>query len=183
MASGAGQNDDKLGQRGDRGERLAGVSAPAVRAVRLAESQRPLGLRNHRQRRGQAHGVAGQDPRALRRRVRSIRRREVTRSGRSLVVSPNAFPHPEAQPPDIAQFRSRGLPIQHLGQWPGSWKTYRREHAVFGRHHGCAATRLERNHRPHRGCHRRIPVARQTNTQPQRHLLHPCFRHLADGLA
>ena len=43
---------DQVGQEGHAGERLAGVPAAAARPQGLAEPQRPVGLRHHREGRG-----------------------------------------------------------------------------------------------------------------------------------
>ena len=183
-----GGADDAVGREGDGRERLAGVPAPPARAQRLDEPERRLGLRRdeRHEHAGTSDGLGRQDPRAVRGRVRALRRRAAPRAGRvPLVHAQGRLPEASrrARPPAL---RGGRLPRAGLRRPPrGDGRAARgRAEPVHARHHGFRGGRRECAHGlrvgSDGGLHQRT---RQAELRAEGLLLHARLRHLADRLA
>ena len=187
------QAADALGQGRFRHPPVAGVSAPADGARRLAEPERPLGLCADRQRRhGGPGGLCGQDPGAVSLRVGAFRGRQAQHR-RPAALVPAAFTVPAA-------WRANGQHVLlHFGAVNWDSTVSRQRQARSATHKGgydafdldvtaalkpganelvvSAWNPLPMTRRP------AAPGHRQAAPASRRHLLHGLHRHLADGLA
>ncbi len=175
----------KWGKAGHARERLEGVPAAAAGPQGLAEPQRPVGLRDHREGRREAREVGRADSRALLRRVGALRRRQARRRRIRTSGISRTFEVP-------AGWKGKRV-LLHFGAV--DWET-----TVFvngkelGTHRGMSdpfsfditdalKDGQERTGRPRLGSdRRRCAAARQAGLEARRHLVHAGHRHLADGV-
>ena len=145
-----------------------GVPPAAAGPQGLAEPQRPVGLRHHRQGRRQAREVGRADPRAVLRRVGAVRRRQARQRRTGPVVPAHVRGAGRVEgPARAAALRGGGLGGDRLRQRQGARHAPRRVRPVHLRHHRRPQGRRgERGGRPRLGPDRhRRAAARQAGAQ------------------
>ena len=179
--------DDAVGREGDERKRLARLSASPARARRLDVPERRLGLRRdeRHEHAGASDGLGRQDPRAVRDRVRALRRRAAPEARRvPLVHAHDRLPEVSrrARPPALRRGR---LPRAGLRRTPrGDGRAARgRKSAVHARCHGLRRGRRERADGLHVGPDGELrQLAWQAELRAEGVLLHARVGDLADGV-
>ena len=167
----------------DRAQPLPEYPPAADGARQLPESQRPVELRDHDERK-QARAGRRHDPCALLARERAVRRGTRPAAGGISVVHPHGHAAGRIQRRPRAAALRRGRPDRdRVVQRRGAGHAHGRLPAVHGGHHRGAG---QGKHDPCVRARRdeQVPApARQADAAPARHLVHAAERHLADGLA
>ena len=182
MAACPGDSENALGGEGGTRQRVARISAPAVRPRALGEPERVVGLRHHAQDRGRSGEVRRADSGSVRSGVVAVGRGQDPHPGEPPMGAP---PLPGARFLEggarSVALRRGGLRVRDLGERGPGRGAQGRLRFLQPRRHRLPEGRRERTAswraRPHG---RRRTTPRQTGAGATWYLVHGRLRHLAD---